>query len=204
MRIEVIHDVRPLLVSELTNFMGRTAYGEIEGVLNILLGLKEEVGISTSKLASMSEFYKECADRMAHFYRAPVTDKPTSSTGDIKEAISGKPALMDYFSKIKTYHDKGAPLSEIDVKTLKTFNWCFPTEERLTIDKLVSDLIKQRTHAMLTASALTDAGKEGEVSLSGASSSTSIALPSSTPTPGSSWLSLFHGASVTKKKSGYA
>ena len=40
----------------------------VDGILNMVTGLQEDIGPKADKVGGFSSFYKACTARMAHFY----------------------------------------------------------------------------------------------------------------------------------------
>jgi hypothetical protein len=111
----------------------------------MIVGLQEDVGPKVDKVLAFSPFFRACATRLTHFF---AIDRAKNQHGgfmleDGKKVCSGVQALSIRLEDVLRAQAKGAALLQDDIKNFKTFKYAFNPSERIAVDGLITDMIKQ-------------------------------------------------------------
>ena len=155
---------------------------EIDGVLKMVRGLAEGVGLDSSTLGGYSPFYKYCVKMLENFVRYDV-DLATHSGGALTKkgaaprlvTLAGKRAIDWKLGELARAGKADGKVDVTEFKVLKVFDWVLDKDQRSHRDRFLDVLLKQQVSLMSCIADLPD--KDGSsCTKSAASSSGALAL----------------------------
>ena len=124
----------------------------VDGLLCLVRGLHEGIGITTSKIITFDAFYKKCVQQMENFLFVDqhIPDGPFTETGRSRR-IFGREALEYEFAAVSRKMKCSDSSSEVylaDIRQLRTFDWILTDNQRAQREKWMDFVLQgtQRVH----------------------------------------------------------
>lgn len=161
--IQVVAELHLLLASPLCHAAGKTATGELAGVISLLDNFAKQLSPSRAEINKFSEFYILVLKRFEPFLRIPGPSDPRDDSSPLTSILVGRDAISYDLRRIKRIIDGGGKISLKDLQDLRLFHWMLTPAELAVRDEWIADACAQ-------------AGKRDKALLDEAATSTDIVL----------------------------
>ena len=118
---------------------------EIDGVVAMVRGLAEGVGLDLSKLSNYTPFYLKVAKRLEHFYRY-TPEAPSNGMKKRKGApveLSGGAALAAKLMDVQALIKSGNGVEVATMKFARVYDWVLTDTQRTVREELMKSILQQ-------------------------------------------------------------
>jgi hypothetical protein len=117
--IQVVAELHLLLASPLCHAAGKTATGELAGVISLLDNFAKQLSPSRAEINKFSEFYILVLKRFEPFLRIPGPSDPRDDSSPLTSILVGRDAISYDLRRIKRIIDGGGKDPKVGLETSK-------------------------------------------------------------------------------------